>query len=72
MNKFAILLGLSFILPSKVIAVTGGGDQGGPAYESWQGLIIKDENRCSAYDKKADYGPECRRCHCCKYEWASL
>ncbi|TMO39231.1 hypothetical protein CWC25_21290 [Pseudoalteromonas sp. S4389] len=55
MNKFAILFGLSFILPSKVIAVTGGGDQGGPAYESWQGLIIKDENRCSAYDKKADY-----------------
>ena len=47
MNKFAILFGLSFILPSKVIAVTGGGDQGGPAYESWQGLIIKDKNRCS-------------------------
>jgi len=46
MNKFAILFGLSFILPSKVIVVTGGGDQGGPAYESWQGLIIKDENRC--------------------------
>lgn len=46
MNKFAILFGLSFILPCKVIAVTGGGDQGAPAYESWQGLIIKDENCC--------------------------
>ena len=46
MNKFAILFGLSFILPSKVFAVIGGGDQGGLEYDSWQGLIIKDENRC--------------------------
>ena len=43
------------ILPAGVLALVALVNPGSAVAETWRGLVVAPEHRCSAYDKKGDY-----------------